>query len=392
MYTRKVTANVKVLSNKTIPDAAQYITTVDIKSSVIVYIIGSNDLTVSSAHDVAVKCKDLILTTKKQFANSKVVYYGVPPRKHDEKRWPDYEGKRKELNECMEKFCSETERIFFAESTVSMDQISHDKIHVKHTEVKTIITDLKKVLNPLLGLKPYTEYPQSGSINSQNSYNRSAHLPHNGNHQCQSGSGAAQRPNNGSYPQQNSTQPPHSRNYPQYNNENYSAHSSQHRTYPHQNSGSYRTSPHHSGSYPQQNSGSYRAHPPQSGSYPQQNYGSHTAQMPHSSSHQNSSSMHAHPPHSRSYPHQFSSSGSTNPHHSSYSSSRNQQYQPNNRNISNNNHQKPHNHQNPRNPTPRRVTGNHYGLQNINSQRTHQQSIQQKAAAALDMLIKLFSD
>ncbi len=153
---------IKTLNYKTIPDAAQYMQSlsIEISKSVITYIIGSTDLEGCSAQEAANICKRLLRDSKVKFRDSQIVLYGIPPRKPSP-RWPGYEGKRHKYNFTMEKFCQKNDDLYFAKSSVAINQIKDDKIHLRHKEVRTIVTDLKKTINPLMGLKPYREYTQT---------------------------------------------------------------------------------------------------------------------------------------------------------------------------------------------------------------------------------------
>jgi hypothetical protein len=162
MYTGKVTAKVKTLSQKTILDASEYIKKISIKKSVITYIIGSNDLTKCSAQKTAERCKTLLNDSAVRFPGCQIVLYGIPPRKPSH-RWLGYEEKRSEYNTTMEKFCTQMKGLHFAKTTVIIDQLKDDEIHLKPKEIRTVVMDLKKVINPLVGLKAYEEYSPVGT-------------------------------------------------------------------------------------------------------------------------------------------------------------------------------------------------------------------------------------
>ncbi len=104
--------------------------------------------------------------------------YGVPPRKPDGHRWPTYEEKRTMFNNMIKEYCSQTDSICFVESSIVTEQIGNDKIYIKQHEVKTVIMDLKKAINPLIGIRSYTEYLQPPKGTDNEPQNRITALRH----------------------------------------------------------------------------------------------------------------------------------------------------------------------------------------------------------------------
>ncbi len=102
--------------------------------------VGSNDLTKCKVSDTTLMCKKLLMDTLTHFPDCQVVLYGVPPRMSSY-RWPGYENKRTEYNAKMVQFCNKTEGLHFASSTITIDQIKDNQIHIKSGAIKTVVTD-----------------------------------------------------------------------------------------------------------------------------------------------------------------------------------------------------------------------------------------------------------
>lgn len=160
MYSKKISASVKTLRHKTINDASEYVDKINIQSQVLAYVIGSNDLTHKSAEDAAESCKKLVQKSIRLFKNTEIVLYEVPPRKSPI-IWRGYEERRKRFNQIMEHYCSVTKKLHWAPCSISCDQIQDDQVHLKPGEERTLVSDLKAIINPLVGLKSYKQYNNS---------------------------------------------------------------------------------------------------------------------------------------------------------------------------------------------------------------------------------------
>ena len=157
----------RICEKKTINDAKDYIKRASVKSKVIGYIVGSNDLTFKSAEDAAQDAKDLISQTKTRFPESEVIFYEVPPRKSDP-RWKGYENRRNLFNHMIAKYCDNMPGSRFVSSSITEHDISNDNVHLWKGSERIIVRDLKFVMNKLLGLKAYEEYRRDENTTSNN--------------------------------------------------------------------------------------------------------------------------------------------------------------------------------------------------------------------------------
>lgn len=152
----KNSCGTKLLKNRNIKDASDYIDRVDIKSKVITYIVGTNDLSHNNANDVARQSKLLVEKTVNNFPSANIVLYEIPPRKNPDSRWPGFEEKRQAYNTMMSDYADSNTKLTIGKTTITVNEICDDQLHLKYSAAPQLARDIRQSIIPMLGKKTFS--------------------------------------------------------------------------------------------------------------------------------------------------------------------------------------------------------------------------------------------
>ncbi len=168
MYKQKKAIRVYGLpeGEKTLGGATAFIKDTKINAKSVTLVAGSNDLSKDSTEGTIYKAKHMISTAKAETGpNTQISLYAIPPRKQDT-RWKNFEQKRIEYNNAMRKFCRE-QNVKFIETSIQIENICNDRVHLYYGEERLIVRDIKKVINPIFGLSPPQYSDEYGNLYGQ---------------------------------------------------------------------------------------------------------------------------------------------------------------------------------------------------------------------------------
>jgi hypothetical protein len=163
---REVRVKTLPYQQKTIRGASTFLDSMRSEPRVLLYQVGSNDLSERSSANVLSDTKALILKTKQKFPNTNIVVSALLPR------WlanPTddvvFEKKRQSFNREIERHCIEHGHAFVKRTLDRKD--TTDGIHLQHSGIVKLVHSYKTTLNDLLGLTPYQQYDRFQSTNRE---------------------------------------------------------------------------------------------------------------------------------------------------------------------------------------------------------------------------------
>lgn len=166
-YGKKV--RVTKLHDKTLRGALQFIRTkqVQLQPRCIKFQVGSNDLESLDAEEAITKLERLVEETRRIYPKSDIVVGETLPRfPSDRKLANQYEENRYRYNLLVKDFCNDNDVHFVSYSNLRMLDFI-DGIHLNETGVRFYVSNMKKVINPILGV-PNKESDQRSARMSRN--------------------------------------------------------------------------------------------------------------------------------------------------------------------------------------------------------------------------------
>ncbi|CAG2231847.1 unnamed protein product [Mytilus edulis] len=152
MY-RNRAVKITTLYDKTIYGATQFLKSGKVKTKNVMFQIGSNDLDTKEAEEVLLEIEKLVDETKKILPKSTIVIGELLPRYYKDHRLSlKYENKRAVYNSIVKEFCNEKSIEFVTYANLKFIDF-YDGVHASETGVKIMVSNMKKVLNTLLGIK-----------------------------------------------------------------------------------------------------------------------------------------------------------------------------------------------------------------------------------------------
>ncbi len=151
---------------RNIAEAKEFISKTKIRAKKVVLIVGSNDLDgQKSVSKTEVELDDLLRTTRQHMGSDvDILVSEVMPRtgRHV------FNKKATDFNARVSRECDRTERLHFIPQRNIFDERNrYDNIHLAYPAVPRFVRNIKSVLNPLLGLRPITEYQPLGGARSR---------------------------------------------------------------------------------------------------------------------------------------------------------------------------------------------------------------------------------
>lgn len=148
-----------VLKEKYIHGAWNYIKSCKLRPSNIVFHAADNDLLSYEAIDCFYAMRDLVNFCCSKFPNAEIIVSRVFPRIYDNPSTTDiYIRRANEFNRLITSFMGVKNTVFHSNFHTAEKPYFYDGIHVTGSGAAMWVRNLKNTLNPLLGLRPYSDY------------------------------------------------------------------------------------------------------------------------------------------------------------------------------------------------------------------------------------------
>ncbi|VDI41710.1 Hypothetical predicted protein [Mytilus galloprovincialis] len=155
---------VTTLHDKTVFGATKFIASGKVKAKNIVFQIGSNDIEERQADQVIMEIENLIQQTKECVPEATIITFGecLPRIYRDKLHTKEFSERGHILNLELSELCKETNCHFIKYDYISPDHFSDD-IHLRGYGIAILVSCMKRVINPLIGVK-------SGDRRDQNTH------------------------------------------------------------------------------------------------------------------------------------------------------------------------------------------------------------------------------
>ncbi|CAG2245138.1 unnamed protein product [Mytilus edulis] len=154
---------VTTLHDKTVYGATKFIASGKVKAKNIVFQIGSNDIEERQADQVIMEIENLIQQTKECVPEATITFGECLPRIYRDKvHTKEFNERGHILNLELSELCKETNCHFIKYDYISPDHF-RDGIHLKGYGIAILVSCMKRVINPLIGVK-------SGDRRDQNTH------------------------------------------------------------------------------------------------------------------------------------------------------------------------------------------------------------------------------
>ena len=155
VYTKK-SCRVVTLRNKTIQGAESYIHGMNddaTKPKCVAFLVGSNEIGQKSETQIVDECKQLIHTCRSTMPSTSVVLMGIPTRG----------GLHREVttvNAALEQMCNKEQIQYVQNNNISYHHhLISDKLHLNGSGIRVLVSNLKQVVNNILGVGNSTSTP-----------------------------------------------------------------------------------------------------------------------------------------------------------------------------------------------------------------------------------------
>lgn len=165
MYSRKKVELVHLQQGKDITAAKAYIETTNVCAKAVTFVVSSNDLARAKSVSLCQTEMEHLtkLTRSRMGKDTHIAISQVLPRTG----WVTYNRKAEDFNARMKKFCERHANMYFVRQNnlCGVENRQSDGVHLRRQAVGKLVVNIKTVLNPLLGMKPVSEYDHSRPTN-----------------------------------------------------------------------------------------------------------------------------------------------------------------------------------------------------------------------------------
>jgi len=157
------------LWDKTVAGAIDFVKPGKIKSKTILFQKGSNDLDHLSEDELMKEIEQMVKVTREMYPESNVVYTEILPRFYrDMNMLTQYNQKRRLFNNLLKDYCKDLELAIVNFGDYFDIDSFYDGIHLNQKEINVYVSQVKRVLSPIMGMDiPPKQSQSSLSSNTQ---------------------------------------------------------------------------------------------------------------------------------------------------------------------------------------------------------------------------------
>ena len=160
------------LRDKTVQGAIDFIKTnnLKVKTNLVMYQIGSNDIETKSADDVIEYIEQLTKFTKEHVSEAKIAFAELLPRFYrDRDQAAVYEEKRQLFNNLLKDHCNDLDLKYIKHCHFYCSDF-YDGVHLNEIGIRMYVKHIKIALNPILGVTVQNEEQKSTDDQSRYMY------------------------------------------------------------------------------------------------------------------------------------------------------------------------------------------------------------------------------
>ena len=167
------------LWDKTVAGAINFLKTGKIKSTTILFQIGSNDLDHMSEDEVMKEIEQMVKVTREMYPESNVVFTEILPRFYrDMNMLTQYNQKRRLFNNLLKDYCNDLVLAIVNFGDYFDIDSFYDGIHLNQKGINVYVCQVKRDLNPIMGMDiPPKQSQSSSSSNTQSHVVDRKHRP-----------------------------------------------------------------------------------------------------------------------------------------------------------------------------------------------------------------------